>query len=183
MKELWVLYERSNHDRGGEWDYQNYATNCRAFGDFETAKKAMQDLIKRYATEDNSMFDGEGNIKEFVDQVYYDDEEKDMFEYVGSLLKKLCLGELEKADIENTKGFFVTNYVFAAEICVDNGVTLLMRGDDDGPCNGIDPYVHTNMFIMDDETKDYFFYLKDQFNMDSDFISHLIVDLKKVTIE
>lgn len=177
MKEVWVLYERSDLNRGGEWDYQNYATSGRAFGDFETAKKAMRDLVKRYATENSSMFDGKGNIKEFAD------EDKDMFEYPCSLLKKLCLGELDKADIENAEEFFVTNYMFAAEISVDNGFTLLIRGDDDGPFNGVNPYVHTNMFVMDDETKDYFFYLEDMFNMYRDFTSHLFIDLKKVAAE
>ena len=28
MKDVWVLYERSDLARGGEWDYQNYATAC-----------------------------------------------------------------------------------------------------------------------------------------------------------
>lgn len=184
MKDVWVLYERSDLARGGEWDYQNYATACRAFADFDTAKQAMRDTIKRYATEKSSMFDGEGNLNELLDQYYYDDDERDTFTYVGELLRKLCLNELDDATAKAIKPLFCTTFLFAAEITTDNGEpVLLMRGDDDGPCNGVNPYVHTNLFSMNDDTKDYYFYVEDMFRMDSDFSSHLFLDLKKVSVE
>lgn len=190
MKELWVLYERSDIDRGGEWDYQNYRTSCRVFQDFGVAKKAMKELIKSYALNENSMFDGNGCIKNYDYESYYSDdfmwpdmkEEKELFASIKELLKKLCTDELQKSELEEITDCFVTNYMYAAEITTTDEIVLLIRGDDDGPCNGINPYVHTNIFEMDNEKKDYFFYLEDMFTED-DFASHLFIDLKKVEVE
>ena len=194
MKSVWVLYERTDFNRGNTYDYENYTTSCRTFENFNNAKSAMKNLLRDYATDDQFIFDGEGNIKELIGEIdmYYSDDEDDEemledranFKYAEALLKKLCLSEISEDDVENIKEFYVTNYMFDAEFkVIDNEITLLMKDDDDGSCNGITPYVHTNMFVMDDENRDYFFYIEDAFKMYSEFTSHLFIDLKKVDIE
>ena len=50
-------------------------------------------------------------------------------------------------------------------------------GDDDGPCNGYNPMLYTNVFDLTEE-KDYFLYINDLFGQD-DFTSELYIDLKK----
>lgn len=188
MKSVWVLYERSDLDRNSEFDYENYATDCRVFEKFEDAKNAMKKLIRDYATEKNSLFDGNGCFCEFsgeIDEYYDDPEEKDaeLFRTVEKLLRKLCLDELSEDDIADITELYVNNYMYSAEITTADGIVLLMKGEDDGPFNGIDPYVHTNIFDMDNEDNNYFFYVEDRFKMYARFISHLYIDLKKVNIE
>ena len=193
MKTVWVLYERSDLDQNSEYDHENYSTSCRVFENFETARTAMQKLLKEYATDDNSLFDGQGNIKNLAGQCekYYSEEDDDeemledrkKFEFVDYLLNKLCLAEITQDDIDSIEEIYVTNYMYDAEITTDNGITLLIKPDDDGPFNGVYPYIHTNMFIMDDENKDYFFYVEDSFEMPCNYVSNLYINLKKVEIE
>jgi len=52
-----------------------------------------------------------------------------------------------------------------------------MYGYDDGPCNGYDPKIATNMFDMTEE-KDYYLYVDDMFGQDAS--SELYIDLKKI---
>ncbi len=193
MKSVWALYERTDFNRGNDYDYENYSTSCKVFENFDKAKSAMKNLLKGYASDDRFLFDGNGNIKEMLGQtdLYYrgasDDEsieDRNTFKYTEDLLRKLCMSEITKDDIDGIKSFYVTNYMYDAEIkATDNEITLLMKDDDDGAFNGVLPYIHTNMFVMDDENIDYFFYLEDRFQPRREYYSNLYIDLKKVVVE
>ena len=51
-------------------------------------------------------------------------------------------------------------------------------GDYDGPCNGYDPYIKTNIFDMSEE-KPYFLYIDDMMGQEDVASSELYIDLKR----
>ena len=129
MKNIWVLSVRTSLPELG-YTPADIAVTFKAYDTFEKGRDAMRDVIKNYAYNKNSMFDGEGNItylKKYWEEMW--DEE----------------------------------YI------------------DDGPCNGYDPDIRTNIFSMKQE-QEYYLYINDLLGQD-DFSSELYIDLKKVTIQ
>lgn len=61
-----------------------------------------------------------------------------------------------------------------------NDNTVRFYGDDDGPCNGYDPILNTNIFSVETE-QDYYLYIDLCFGHDS-YPPKLFIDLKKVTV-
>ena len=72
---------------------------------------------------------------------------------------------------------YTTDWFIAIE---SNPGNILIRGEDDGPCNGYDPYIKTNIFSMKEE-KDYCLYIDDLFGQD--FSAELYIDLKKTEVK
>ena len=64
MNSIWVLTAKI-HFREGDFINDGWESYCRAFSDFNSAKREMRLLIKKYATDENDMFDGNGKITLF----------------------------------------------------------------------------------------------------------------------
>ena len=99
---------------------------------------------------------------------------KKMMKYVSGALYEVFSGSDVKLKIKRGK---YSDGMIAFEY--KNGA-IRFFGDDDGPINGCDPTLFTNMFDMTEE-KDYFLYIDDRFGQD-DFTSELYIDLKKTTL-
>lgn len=105
-------------------------------------------------------------------------------EFISYSLMKIVCNTLygiianQKADISK-----FTSYYYNNMICVNiDEKSFAIWGDRDGPYNGCDPKVFTNMFDMEEE-KDYFLYIDNMFYPSSrEPSSELFIDLKKVSI-
>lgn len=75
-----------------------------------------------------------------------------------------------------------TNYMYGFGLTYEEEPQLICHGHDDGPCNGINPYVYINCFNMTDPDKKYSFHIIDLFE-EKDFTSHLFIDLEKAILE
>ncbi|MBQ3202154.1 MAG: hypothetical protein IJB36_00755 [Clostridia bacterium] len=191
MNECWVLTIKTSLPNTCE-SYADMRTDCRVFDSFGKAKAALRETLKSLAFTRNAMFDGEGKMKYFesyIEDSWEDDEpeEDEEFRYNGCLtasrlrtlqaaLTKVFAGEdislplLEDGDYMDG--------MLAMEVHT-NSVQLM--GWDDGPCNGYEPLIATNMFNMVKEG-DYYLYLDDMFGKD-DCSAELYVDLKKAEIQ
>ena len=187
MKEIWVLsvrtslpYECVSKDMLG--------TDFFAFENFSDARNAMRDTIKELAFSENAMFDGAGKIIHLNDYINdmddaedanEDDYEDDYFLSKSVMIKiqdaflKLFKGEVYDFELA---GSDYTDYM----ISVNSTFGIEIVGDDDGPCNGYEPYISTNAFSMKEE-KDYYLYIDDL--LGQEYSSELYIDLKKVELK
>ena len=101
------------------------------------------------------MFDGKGKITQFDDYAdelddEYDGEQGDLSRNVlTKILKALTVAfGGEDTMLEIDEGFY-TNYMIAVDV-KNNSVNFY--GDDDGPVNGYDPVLKTNIFSMEKES-------------------------------
>jgi hypothetical protein len=191
MKEVWVMYERSDLERKkGNYDWQNYDTQFRVFNDFNVAKKAFLDRIAWYGMQESSLFDGDGTLNnidmdDYLDQLSYDDESEKVQAFFRNVIKafrQLCRGQ--EIDITLLDDGKANSWSYDVDVYreADGNPVLSITPQYDGPINCINPYIHTNAFVMNNEDKDYNFYIEDMFKEIS-FVSHLFIDLKKVMVE
>lgn len=94
-----------------------------------------------------------------ADDTIYEDFECLNKKVIYNILEALC-------DVFNGKDFefemeseYMTDWFIAIESNLGN---ILIRGEDDGPCNTYDPYIKTNIFSMKEE-KEYCFHIDDMF--------------------
>lgn len=140
------------------------------YDNFSEAKQAFLDIMKKYSLEDNAMFDGKGHIKNLEN--YFNE----MMEYLKESEEEE-LADLPKAAEKIMKAFndimagknvdineipYYNDYMI--EVDTNNGY-VVFNGSDDGPCNGYDPYIKTNIFNMDEE-KEYCLHIDDLFGQD-----------------
>ncbi len=205
MKNVWVLTKRADFD-GENYDNGHIAGmkyKMKVFESFESAMAAMRDLIRKYATEKNSIFDGNGRLKNYDYKSYYKHcgndefmkEDLAIFELAERIFSRFCLGTLEKKDIdeiyemkrkfgmEKNDMLEATTYMYRVAFAGKKTPNLIMTGDDDGPINGIDPYIFINSLDMNDENRDYCFYIVDRFKYKEGISPALFIDLIKTTIE
>lgn len=167
-----------------DFNYKNAINPCRkGFLQLQRAKDALREALKKLTFKKNEMFDGEGKItrlKQYIDKTVDFKRESDdgilTKEVLNKVQNALCdvfAGKETMADIE--EGIY-TDYFVAFEY--KEGV-IRFYGDDDGPCNGYDPTLYTNMFDMTEE-KDYFLYIEDAFGQDVYYRCY--VDLKKTEL-
>lgn len=185
MKEVWVLSVKTSLPDVC-WNSMNLKTTFSAFDSFEKGREAMRKVLHDLAFSKNSMFDGKGNIiylKKYLDDAWEPDEDDDVVE---DFLTKSKLEEIYysiKAIFEgkdcDVSGFGQKYFDGMIAIDFQNGI-MSIYGEDDGPCNGYDPDIATNIFSMKEE-KDYFLYINDRFGQD-DATSELYIDFKKVSI-
>lgn len=174
MKSNWVLTVRTSLPEVCE-NNDDLKTTSYVFGSFEKARDATRKVLKNLASEDNSMVDEDGNLiylREFLDEVTDEEcEEREILEQIHLALRDIFMGKDAALDIEEDE------YTDCAWItfCYEDGA-LKLFGDYDGPVNGYDPHIRTNMFSMKDE-KDYYLHIDDMFGQDAS--SELYLDLKK----
>ena len=184
MNNIWVLTLKT-HLGGGEFINDGWETSCRAFSDFNTAKKEMRLLLKKYATEENAMFDGNGKITlfdEFAESYGYDHGFEDVQSFLQSFFTNENFPESANDVLQILEDDEDYNdcYIFCK--CDENG--LLIHEGEEAIMTELEPYIHTNAFIMDDSEKDYFFYISDLFSREQyGCPSRIYIDLQKAEIE
>lgn len=178
MKETWVLSIRTSLPNTC-YNARDLKTEIYAFDSFEAARAATRNLLKKLAFgEENAMFDGNGNmiyLREYVDDAY--DEEIDgepsckaVLEAFYALFLDVLAGKNVVFNIEESYSDGLIAYEYS-----DGMIDFC--GEYDGPINGYDPILKTNMFSMEEE-KDYYMYLDDLLGQHAD-TSELYIDLKK----
>ena len=178
MKDTWVLSIKTSLP-GTCCNARDLKTEIYAFDSFEEARAATRGVLKKLAFgEENAMFDGNGNmiyLREYVDDAY--DEEIDgepsckaVLEAFYALFLDVLAGKNVVPNIEKNYSDGMIAYEYA-------GGMIDFCGEYDGPINGYDPIIKTNMFSMIEE-KDYYLYLDDAFGQDDD-TSELYIDLRK----
>ena len=184
MKTVWILNLRTSlpdvYESG-----RSYKFIREAYENFDTAKKRVREIIKEFAFADNAMFDGKGYLKyfnryitdreELMNEVLKDEEgdalDREFAEsnfdsnmltvgFLKVLHKKMhCIFSGEDTPLPFSEKIYNDNTYMQAEVSND---CIQLEGYDDGPCNGINPYIKTNMFDMTEE-KDYMLYIDDYF--------------------
>lgn len=186
MKEIWVLSVKTSLPDIC-FNSADMETTITGYKTFTEARDAFRRILREFAFSKNSMFDGDGNmiyLKKYLDEAWEPDADdfvdvdmltKDNLTEIYNALKTVFEGN--EYDISKFNDYY-TDYMIAIE--VKDG-TMLFHGEDDGPCNGYDPDIATNIFSMQDE-KDYFLYIDDCLGQD-DATSELYIDLKKVAVD
>ena len=182
MKDIWVLTIKTSLPHTCE-SAAEMTTTCTAYDSFEKGRDALRAAVRGFAFSQNSMFDGDGHITLFqqyaedgVDGEDVDDFlSRSMLLYIADHLRRVFSGE--DTDFSLPLDTYSDKLI---GVTIQDGA-LQMFGDGDGPCNGIDPVIHTNLFSMQ-EDKHYYLYLDDRFGQD-DCTSELYVDLQKTTIQ
>jgi len=188
MKDLWILSVKTSLSDVC-WSVGDLKTDFFAYSCFENAVQGLRAKLKEFAFTKNSLFDGDGNMiyfKQYVDDAFepHDDEEQNCGDYlckawwlkIYTALKAVFEGKI--CDISEFEDYRGDDGMIGVSF---KGDAMTIRGEDDGPCNGYDPLISTNMFDMSQE-KDYYLYIDDCFGQD-DATSELYIDLKKVTLE
>lgn len=183
MKDIWVLSVRTSLPErcASIWDHD---PELFAFESFEKARDAFRTKIKELSFSPNAMFDGAGKLPQFekyaewLDDEYDGDEEclsKNVLTKILKALNAAFRGEDTKLEIED--GFY-TDWMIAVDV-ENNSVNFY--GYDDGPINGYEPTLKTNVFSMEKESE-YYLYVNDRLGQEG-ATAELYIDLKKATVE
>ena len=154
------------------------------YSSFEEARDAFKETIKSYALGKNTMFEQDGKLSllddysEDIEAAWEDNDEEvgpedisvEDWQYVIECFQKVFIGE--EVDISPIKEFS-TDWMLAIRR-EENAVSIL--GYEDGPYNGINPVIETNMFNMDKEGE-YYIHIDDLLGQDTS--SELYIDLTK----
>lgn len=183
MSKIWILSVKTSLPNVCESPLDLTLTTS-AYDSFEKARNALRRVVKGYAFSENSMFDGDGRLTYFQEQIQdslSEAEEEDLGEtylsrerltFMSECLRAALAGE--DVDFELAEDHYDDGCYFSATADYEAGSFSLV-GDYEGPCNGINPIIHTNIFSMKEE-KDYYLYLDDLFGQD-DCSSELYIDL------
>lgn len=181
MKNTWVLSIKTSLPEVCE-KRGDLKTSIYTFDSFEEARAALRQALKKYAFSKNSMFDGEGNMiyfKEYVDDFYQFDDDED---YVDSYLTPRKLKHIYET-VEKIFNGEDTCLEFCGEcdndliVCACEKDVLDIYGDYDGPINGYNPVLKTNMLSME-VPQNYYLYIDDAFGQD-EVTTELYIDLIK----
>lgn len=190
MKEIWTLTVKTSLPEVCR-DKSDFVTTTSAYENFEDARNTMRSVLKEYAFSKNEMFNGKGYISELAfysdeaeriekNEGIEDEDESDWLSskklnYMQELLHRIFEGKDVEEDVKGIKAF---DMYLKTEI---SGQQISMVGFEEGPWNGYDPLIKTNMLDMTEE-KDYYIYLDDMFGQD-EASSELYIDLKKTILE
>ena len=191
MNDCWVLTIKTSLPHTCE-HHGELQMECLAFDSFPKAKAALRERLRGYAFSRNAMFDGERHITQlnrYSTDSYADtepDEDEDFLD--NGWLTAGRLNTLQAALAQVFAGEDMQLPFLEDGAYEDGMVALEVRGNrakligwDDGPCNGYEPLIATNMFNMVQEG-DYYLYLDDMFGQDN-CSAELYIDLKKAKIE
>ena len=169
MKETWVVYLNTNigNESGNPHDNK---THCFTYETFEEARDKSRELLRSYAYgEPNEIFNGNGiltsynkSVQNFIEvDDFYDDAEEESYskdmETVKDAFASMFAGE--KVDL-STLNEYGTDWLIAYRIT--DGRAISIYGEDDGPFNGYDPHIYSDMFDMS-EPQNYTTYIDDYF--------------------
>lgn len=195
---VWVLFEDRNVARKDEEEFLGVKKEFRVFSKFEDAVRAMRKVIHSHAFTDNALFDGDGHIREFEKYIEQDAAACDDFDNdfengstrplnaVSEKLRSFFASQEDYPEISQLDGFAWTDWLCGCECETKNGHPFLkIEGVDDGPCNGINPYIYINSFVMDDpEITNYVCLIRDSFEENWDDEPHYVhIELLKTDLE
>ena len=192
---IWVVSLRIKMPESESMAYRK--TDARAFDTFEAARKCARATLKKLAFEkENAMFDGNGTLKALAHYAEHAVEEspeeqeeweviapgKQVWSDVVELIRAICEGrDVDLPAYSTADGEYGEYTDWLAEITY-SPEGFLIYGVDDGPCNGIDPYVSTNMLQME-TAQAYHLHIDDLFGQDGTsselYLDILPVDLKE----
>ncbi len=191
MNECWVLTIKTSLPHTCE-THAELHTDCRVFDSFDKAKASLRERLKALAFSRNSMFDGQGHIthlNRYASDLCDDTEPEEYEEFrddgwltgyrlniLQAALAKVFAGEDMQLPFLEDGGY--DDGMLSLYVCGDR---VQLMGWDDGPCNGYEPLIATNMFNMAQEGE-YYLYLDDLFGQD-DNSAEVYIDLKKAKIE
>lgn len=187
MKEKWILtIKTSLPDVCHDEDVLKEETYT--FDSFEEARLNLRHKLKEYAFQENSMFDGKGNMiymKNYMNKVIeFETDGDEMNDWLGASIAQTVLEIFscifEGKDVKND--FKIGTYDDGNIEITLNADSISFRGIDCGPLNGYIPKADTNLFSMNEE-KDYYIYLDDMFGQWADASSEFYLDLIKVVVE
>lgn len=186
---MWVLTVRTSLPNMSK-SKTDLKLTAEVFESFECAKARLRSILKELAFAENAMFDGNGYLKLFSSYIAFEEESladedvdtSETFEYNGITLNFLKTLHKSLHDVfvgtDVRLPFLEQEYddLFLLVAVSDN--TVRMEGCCDGPCNGIDPYIDTNMFDMT-AAKNYHLYIDDYFGEqgEQEYSSELYIDL------
>lgn len=184
---MWILTIKTSLPKVC-WTDDDLKITTSVFETFEEARDNLRELLKQFAFCNNAMFDGDGHIsqmnfyiadQENIEKEYIDDMREDlswlyspMLNALRSNLRSVFRGKDTGISLDD--GRYDDGYI---ELCVKNGA-ISIGGFGDGPVNGINPYLSTNMFDMTAE-KNYHLYIDDFFggHWGQEASSELYIDL------
>lgn len=178
----WVLSVRTSLP-GLCYSDEDLKSTLESYDSFDEAKQEFKNTIKRYAFEENEMFDGKGHLTNFDSyacdlnskdeekEIYDDCLYKEDYDALSDILVKVFEGQ--DVSLEQVSDY-KTDWMIAVKKKED---IVAICGEGDGPINGYDPYIKMNCFNMSEE-KEYFLYINDMFGVDVS--SELYIDLKKI---
>ncbi len=181
MNNIWVLTVRTSLPRTC-CSASELKTTMTAFDSFDKARDALRAKLKELTFSDNAMFDGNGGIR-MLDRYIkdtdddYDDEgclSHRRLQLIRTALRQCFAG---KDTVVPLDADTYTDWMIAVEV---SGNAIRFFGDDDGPCNGYDPVLATNMFSME-AGQAYYLYIDDCFGQDS-ATAELYIDLQPVDV-
>ena len=183
MDEIWVLSIRTSLPKVCK-SLEGMKLTFSAYDSFEKARAAMREAIYKYAFSKNTMFNGAGQIKllkSYNEEMRVPEEDEDLDGILTPQILSGILGALQKAFAGENVAHGIkcgkyTDWMLAVTVKKDS---VRFCGYDDGPCNGYDPVLSTNIFSMEKE-QDYYLYITDLLGQD-DYTSELYIDLKKAT--
>lgn len=181
MKDCWVLSVKTSLPETAQ-RFDRLKTSISVFDSFEKARDAMRSCIKGYAFSENQMFDGKGRLKRLEEYIERRCEEGDIEDGEEGELNKGVLSEISRALAEAFSGAdtvlrlkdgYYTDWMVSMEVKEGR---LQFSGDDDGPCNGYDPVLATNIFSMEKD-REYYLYIEDLFGQNR-YPAVLYIDLR-----
>ena len=198
MKKIWVVSLRTSLPEVAR-NGADLKTSMRAFENFEMARKCARASLKKLAFgEENDMFDENGTLKALAQYAEHAVEEspeeleewdviapgKQVWSDVVEMIRAICAGrDVDLPAYCTPDGVYGEYTDWLAEITYSPD-GFLINGIDDGPCNGINPYISTNMLKMDQE-QDYHLHIDDLFGQDGCsselYLDVLPVDLKEIS--
>lgn len=192
MKEIWVLTIKTSLPKTC-FSYDQLKMTTMAFDSYEKARTAFREKLSDLAFSKNAMFNKRGQItllNGHISEYAISETELDCSqeEENEKFLSKERLMRLQDALTEafgghDTKiGLPNGYYTDACELSVRiKSGSMRLYGDHEGPCNGCQPLIYTNIFSMAKE-KNYFLYINDCFGQEDDS-AELYMDLIKVAVE
>lgn len=196
---VWLLFEDRNVARKDEEEFSGVKKEFRVFSKFEDAVREMRKLIQTHAFTDNALFDGNGHIREFEKYIERDAAAVDDFDNdfencstkplreISEKLRSFFASLEDYPEISRLYGFEWTDWLCGCKCRMENGHPILtIEGVDDGPCNGIDPDIYINSFIMDDpKITNYVCRIIDSFEENWDYESphYVHIELLKTNLE
>lgn len=185
MREIWVLSVRTSLPKTCAF-FGDMKIQYWAFDSFEKAKAALRTKLKELAFSKNAMFNGNGQItqlEKYISEMWEGEDEDDdvlskgMLTKIHSALTDAFSGT--EAPLGIADGDY-TDWMIAVRV---KGDSVCFRGEDDGPINGYDPVLDTNIFSMEN-AQDYYLYINDRLGQyDGETTSELYVDLKRAEIQ
>ena len=172
MLDFWVLTVKTSLPETAI-RFDKLKTSVSVFDSFEKGREALRTFLRKTAFAKNAMFDGNGRIRmleKYIEENAEEEEvwdeeerERDRFEINKESLSRLS--NLLKEVFEGNDVIFPFKETEATDWMIGASIrdgSIFFRGDDDGPCNGYDPVLNTNMFSME-EKQDYHLYIEDLF--------------------